>query len=325
MEKKYQVFVSSTFEDLKNERQEIIQAILELRAIPVGMELFPAANEEQWSLIKRSIDDCDYYILVIAGRYGSLGPEGLSFTEMEYRYAIEQGKPVIGFVHENPGTLPSNRCEQDHESKAKLEDFRSLVQSRMCKKWSTPSDLGGKVSRSLVNLINDFPAVGWVRGDLVASESLLVEINNLRKESSELKEKINILERQVQPTVENLAPLDQNHTIKFTGTLQEGTRTLIFKWSDIFKYISPALMTPLHYITTKKKTEEALNFCIGRNKELKFQIDENDIETILLQFKAYGLIVMKSLGLKTGGSAIFCWLTPSGERTMLELRTIKAG
>jgi hypothetical protein len=47
MEKRYQVFVSSTFSDLQEERQEIIQALLELKCIPAGMELFPAANDDQ--------------------------------------------------------------------------------------------------------------------------------------------------------------------------------------------------------------------------------------------------------------------------------------
>lgn len=83
MEKRYQVFVSSTYQDLQEERQEVMHALLELDCIPAGMELFPAANESQWSLIKRVIEDCDYYVLILGGRYGSCGPDGLSYTEME--------------------------------------------------------------------------------------------------------------------------------------------------------------------------------------------------------------------------------------------------
>jgi hypothetical protein len=93
VEKRYQVFVSSTYEDLREERQEVIQALLELDCIPAGMELFPAADEDQWTLIKNVIDECDYYIVIVGGRYGSVGNGGLSYTEMEYRYALENGKP----------------------------------------------------------------------------------------------------------------------------------------------------------------------------------------------------------------------------------------
>ena len=62
--KKYQVFVSSTYEDLKEERKEVMQALLELDCIPSGMELFPAADDDQWTLIKRVINECDYYIVI---------------------------------------------------------------------------------------------------------------------------------------------------------------------------------------------------------------------------------------------------------------------
>jgi hypothetical protein len=103
MDKRYQVFVSSTYQDLTNERQEVMQALLELDCIPSGMELFPAATDDQWTLIKRVIDDCDYYIVIVGGRYGSLAPDGISYTELEYRYALERKKPIIAFLHKDPG------------------------------------------------------------------------------------------------------------------------------------------------------------------------------------------------------------------------------
>jgi hypothetical protein len=73
MDKRYQVFISSTYADLLEERQEVIQALLELDCIPAGMELFPAASEDQWTLIKKVIDDCDYYMAIVAGRYAFRG------------------------------------------------------------------------------------------------------------------------------------------------------------------------------------------------------------------------------------------------------------
>jgi len=46
MDKRYQIFVSSTFADLKDERQQVIQALMEMDCIPSGMELFPAQDDE---------------------------------------------------------------------------------------------------------------------------------------------------------------------------------------------------------------------------------------------------------------------------------------
>jgi hypothetical protein len=77
MDKRYQVFISSTYADLQEERRRVIQTVIETDCIPAGMELFPAADEEQLEFIKRVIDDCDYYLLIIGGRYGSLSPEAL--------------------------------------------------------------------------------------------------------------------------------------------------------------------------------------------------------------------------------------------------------
>lgn len=46
MNKRYQIFISSTYEDLKEERQKVTQAILKLYHFPIGMEMFHADNEK---------------------------------------------------------------------------------------------------------------------------------------------------------------------------------------------------------------------------------------------------------------------------------------
>ena len=96
MDKRYQVFVSSTYNDLIDERKEATQAILKCNCFPAGMELFPASNKKQWNVIKQVIDDSDFYLLILAGRYGSLGVDDfgtkVGYTEMEFDYALSKGK-----------------------------------------------------------------------------------------------------------------------------------------------------------------------------------------------------------------------------------------
>ncbi|MBP6733269.1 MAG: DUF4062 domain-containing protein [Chromatiaceae bacterium] len=55
MDKRYQVFVSSTYADLQHERQQVIQALMEMGCIPAGMELFPAADEEQLEFVGQKL------------------------------------------------------------------------------------------------------------------------------------------------------------------------------------------------------------------------------------------------------------------------------
>src|SRR3954468_4936174 len=128
MDKRYQVFVSSTFVDLQVERQHVIQALLALDCIPSGMELFPASDDDQWTLIKRVIDDCDYYLVIIAGRYGSMR-DGVGYTEMEYDYAVSQHKPVIAFLHSEPGTIKVENTDKDAKAEEKLLAFRQKAQN----------------------------------------------------------------------------------------------------------------------------------------------------------------------------------------------------
>lgn len=70
--KMYQVFVSSTYEDLKDERNKVLQALLRIDCIPIGMEYFNAADEDQFTVIKDLISSCDYYVLILGGKYGSI-------------------------------------------------------------------------------------------------------------------------------------------------------------------------------------------------------------------------------------------------------------
>lgn len=188
MNKKYTVFLSSTYDDLREERREVIQSLLELNCIPCGMENFPADDDEQFEFIKSVIDECDYFVLIIAGRYGSITKNGKSFTEMEYRYAVQKGIPVLAFIHNNIGTVSFEKSEKDEKSRKKLDAFIEYVSNgKMVKFWNGKEDLAGKVSRTMVSAINLHPAKGWIRGDssmsiipgTFAGESLEVSRNHL--------------------------------------------------------------------------------------------------------------------------------------------------
>jgi histidinol phosphatase-like PHP family hydrolase len=121
MQKKFQVFVSSTYEDLVEERQDALKSILDLGHIPAGMEGFFAADQEQFEYIKKIIDECDYYVLIIAGRYGSVDETELSYTEKEYDYAVSKGVTVLAFIHNDVSSLPAAKVDADPALSARLK------------------------------------------------------------------------------------------------------------------------------------------------------------------------------------------------------------
>ena len=183
MEKRYQIFVSSTFVDLKQERDIVFKTILEMDHIPVGMELFPATDEEQFTFIKRVIDDSDYYVLLIGGRYGSTDGDGVSYTEKEYDYAVSKGIKIVTVLHKEPDSLPVNRVDTNIEMQEKLTAFKQKVTSRrLAKFWQTPNELSGIIATSLSKTFKMYPASGWVRNEEGNATRLLQEINELRKE-----------------------------------------------------------------------------------------------------------------------------------------------
>ncbi len=342
MDKRYQVFVSSTYADLQDERQEVMQALLELDCIPAGMELFPAANEDQWTLIKKVIDDCDYYMVIIAGRYGSIGPEGLSYTEMEYRYALETGKPVLGFVHRDPGTLAANRCENSDEGKGKLAVFRELAQKKTCRFWESPSDLGSQVSRSLIKLIKTSPGIGWVRGDLLPDQSATEEILSLRRRVEQLQVELQTTRTNGPAGTSDLAQGEDGFEIQFSfiasrdqWSLDDKTfhSSIVVNWDDIFSTLSPLMI----HETSEGNLSKALNnlvrdfacYDLSESTRFKglnlmnFKADSDCFQTIKIQLRALGLITKSTKSRSVKDTATYWTLTPYGDNVMMRLRAIR--
>ena len=186
-EVRYQVFVSSTFIDLRLEREKVLEAILELRSFPAGMELFPAADEDQLEFIKREIDSSDYYVVIVGGRYGSVDAEGVSYTEREYDYARSKGKPTLAFIVKDLEQLLGEKLEKTDHLKAKLQAFRDKVSTnKLARFYSNPDELKSQVLHSLPSQFNLKPMRGWVRAGQPSRESL-EEITALQREVIRLK------------------------------------------------------------------------------------------------------------------------------------------
>ena len=168
MERKYQVFISSTYEDLKTERQAAISCLLDMNCIPVGMEQFPASSLSQWEYIKKMIDMSDYYLLIVAGKYGSIDPEeNISYTEKEYRYAIHKKMPILAFLHKNIDSLPAIKVGATDEERERVKNFHNTVKEagRLVDFYSNEDELKYKIAMAMPKIINDAPMPGWVRAD----------------------------------------------------------------------------------------------------------------------------------------------------------------
>jgi hypothetical protein len=191
MQKVFQVFVSSTYDDLQDERRMVSETLAKAGYIPVGMELFPATDERQLAYIKRVIDRSDYYVVIVGGRYGRLADDNLSFTEQEYLYAVEQGKPVLAFLHKYPDKIEVGKTDKDKRRAKKLEKFRNrLSTGRLINYWTQPEDLCTAVAIAVANQVNLTPGVGWVRGDEAIDPKIMQDIERVRVENDGLKRRL---------------------------------------------------------------------------------------------------------------------------------------
>ena len=322
MDKRYQVFISSTYSDLKEERGKVMQTIMSLDCIPAGMELFPAMDIEQFNFIKRIIDDCDYYILMIGGRYGSMDVDGISYTEKEYDYAVSKGIPVLAFLHNDINNLPVAKSDIDADKRSKLEAFREKVATgRLVRFWSNPDELNGQVAVSLTMTIKTYPAIGWVRANLQTNAESLQEMNDLRKELAILKQYKSEQEK-TPATIENIASLDEK--IELHGKYStHGFWDLTLTWKDLFSLISPFFLEYQNDDQARSIIARILAKQAKGEEPIFYSIDSQDFQTIKIQMMALGLMDISNRKLVKGGQRL-CWvLTEVGIRFMKDLRVIR--
>jgi uncharacterized protein YdaT len=224
MKIKYQIFISSTYDDLKDVREQLIKCVLEMGHIPVGMEMFSAANEEQWKIIQKQIDECDYYIVIIAHRYGSLDKD-ISFTEKEYDYAVSKDIPVLGFIIDDAVRWPPKFIDSDEITKNRLQLFKTKVRTRMINIWKNSEDLYAKAAISIGKAFSTYERPGYVRSSEVANIDVYNELTRLSTENANLRGRIVIIESDNKKQ-------EEKEEIELVSILSANTRVIPIKFSD---------------------------------------------------------------------------------------------
>ncbi len=317
MDKRYQVFVSSTYADLKDERQRVVQVLMEMDCIPSGMELFPAVDEDQWEFIKKVIDDCDYYLLIIGGRYGSTAADGIGYTEKEYDYAIEKGLKVMAFIHKSPGIIPVSRSEQNPELQKKLIAFREKVaKGRLVKFWESAEELPGIVALSVIRTIKTFPAIGWIRADQASNTELLNEVNELRKKKEELEAKLLEHKGFSDIDIPDIASLDDEvHVYGTLGGNYDKVWKVYISWGEMFSSVAPYLTEEVVEHNFKDALTNIMFEKAATYSDNFPELNDQLFQTIKIQFQVLGLMTSRKI------ESYSHWkLTQKGFATMVSLR-----
>ena len=192
---KYQVFVSSTFVDLRDERESVTWEILKAGHIPVGMENFSSHDDRGWKVIDKTLRTTDYYVLIIAGRYGSIDDSvNMSWTEREYRRAVELQIPILTFERQ-AAFITGDQVDKDDRSKRLEALIADVGSKRLRELWTTKDDLRARVGAALYKIIREDEEdgalrPGWYRGDQLPSRATLEEVTRLSAENRELRDQL---------------------------------------------------------------------------------------------------------------------------------------
>lgn len=294
-DKKYQVFISSTYSDLIEERKIVLSTLLMADCIPAGMEAFVATNLEQFEVIKKVIDLCDYYILIIGKRYGSIHPEtGISYTEMEYDYAISKGIPVLAFILDESVKVSDEKTEKDQVKEEKLAQFRAkATDNRLVSMWSSMEDLSGKLAVSIMKAKIEIARPGWQRGTDYDEASLRREIMNAQETIKGLREELNGAKKALDDMTRqtDIAFEDCEIEIKYTyKDFHHTTRTGQKKTSlvEIFKVIATEMMD---VDITEFVIDNAIKKQLLPTSDYSYSLtDSQFIKRILNQYKSLNLI-----------------------------------
>lgn len=305
------------------------EAILELGHFPAGMEAFPAADATPWELIKSVINESDYYILIVGGKYGSTGPDGISYTEMEYNLAVELGKPILAFTHGDPDQIPAGKIELDNEARSRLDNFRKRILERTCKSWTNKENLKAAVLLSLVHIIRTKPVPGWIRNEGLENHELLRRLATLQERYDKQENELNLLRDAMRDRLDAAKYQGLDSKIKIQT---DSDSEIEVRLEDIFCIIAEQMLTPCREFKIGQAIKAGLKIdscdalrVKGDHTKAIVVIDRSTLASILRQLLALGLVepemVLHTSGDKdrTQTSANRCWkLTNSGRARFLE-------
>src|SRR6266851_5293509 len=142
------VFLSSTFLDLQELREEVSRRLGEIfGAHLITMETFGSDEAEPKISSIRRVRECDLFIGIYARRYGTVDPDsGKSITELELEEAERaQSAGSIGgillYVLEDGASWPAKYDDTDPTRVEKLVRLKERIKQHTITKFGVPADL----------------------------------------------------------------------------------------------------------------------------------------------------------------------------------------
>ncbi|KZK47608.1 hypothetical protein [Lactococcus cremoris] len=239
---------------------------------------------------------------------------------------------ILQFAKKKKSTLGVDKIyEQDNIDKYK--EFKELVLSRIVRMVSDPKDIMLAVHSTLVDFLDEYDMVGWVRAnDSEVNTALLTQVNELSIENKQLIKKSNMLSQKInsmQDTFESDLAFEGEEVI-IQATYSEKSKSMSpiyhdrnieksITWDKMFLLWAPRLTVTLNCRKSKSELEYALKDYMGRY----IKLNDNQFHTIKIQYSALGLIKYYEARTTQGGTAEFINLTSKGREYMVKKSAIR--
>jgi uncharacterized protein YjbI with pentapeptide repeats len=158
------VFVCSTYSDLTEEREAVMNAIRRLQHQHDSMEYFGARPDQPIQTCLDEVRRSDVLVVVIGHRYGSMVPEmEVSFTEAEYAEGFRLGKPCLVYIRDDDVPILPKYIERDPTKDFLLNKFKETLRERhTVAPFRNSHDLSGAVVADLSRVAQELETVALV-------------------------------------------------------------------------------------------------------------------------------------------------------------------
>jgi hypothetical protein len=151
------IYLSSTYEDLKDYRSAVFEALRKAGYEVKAMEDYVATDRRPVDKCLADVAEADIYVGLFAFRYDYVppaehgNPDGFSITELEFRHAEKLGKPCLVFTMNEDTPLPSKFIEKS-EPINRLRDY--LLKEKTVSLFSSPYELASLVQAAVTKLLS---------------------------------------------------------------------------------------------------------------------------------------------------------------------------
>jgi hypothetical protein len=305
MPKKYHIFISSTIDDLKNERQALCRIVFELGHIPVCMDSVDITEKTGWRIIKKNIAESDYFVSLVAHRYGKL-PEGLgggaSSTEIEYAQAIKAQVPVLALIIAGKARWKAAKKDSERKLVSALDDFKEKLRSHPHGEWLNMQDLKQNARELLSRELALNPAGGWTPGSEQAAPETANALGRLTAENEALRRRLAVrgagrsrLQKQERRTLEALAANKISLSFFYAGG-ENWENTIECRFLKLFRLLVPELYLGKSTPEISRFLGSILNPDLSRVIRKDYPTPSNTIKKIMADLHSLRLVQYISNG-----------------------------